>query len=114
MSAYRLLPLLCLMLLPGVVSAAGATPQGPNGRIAFTLNDGQGGGELYSENADGSAMRRLTWSPEVEGAPAWSPDGRRIAYESALGGSFHIWVMNADGSGRTELTSGAQDTDPAW
>ena len=108
------LPLLCLILSLGAVSAAGATPQGLNGRIAFALNDGSGGTELYSVNADGSALRRLTWSPEVEQAPSWSPDGTRIAYESFLGGNCHVWVMNADGSGQTELTSGTQDMDPAW
>ena len=110
MSARRLLPLLCLTLSLGAVSAAGATPQGPNGRIAFALNDGSGGAELYSVNADGTALRRLTWSPQVEQAPSWSPDGTRIAYE----GGSHIWVMNADGSSQTELTSGTQDIDPAW
>jgi Tol biopolymer transport system component len=113
-SARRLLPLFCLTLLLGAVSAADATPQGPNGRIVFALNDGSGGAELYSVNADGSAMRRLTWSPQVEQAPSWSPDGTRIAYESSLGGNFHVWVMNADGSSQTELTSGTQDMDPAW
>ena len=111
MSARRLLPLLCLTLSLGAVSAAGATPQGPNGRIAFALNDGSGSAELYSVNADGSAMRRLTWTPQDEQAPSWSPDGTRIAYESSLGG---VWVMNADGSGQTKLTSGTQDIDPAW
>jgi Tol biopolymer transport system component len=113
-SARRLLPLFCLSLSLGAVSAAGATPQGPNGRIAFALNGGSGDGELYSVNADGSALRRLTWSPQVEQAPSWSPDGTRIAYESFLGGNSHIWVMNADGSGQTELTSGTQNMDPAW
>jgi hypothetical protein len=109
-SARRLLPLLCLTVALGAVSAASATPPGPNGRIAFALNDGSGGAELYSVNPDGSALRRLTWSPQVEQAPSWSPDGTRIAYE----GGSHVWVMNADGSGQTELTSGTQDIDPAW
>ena len=114
MSARRLLPLLCLALSLGAVSAASATPQGTNGRIAFSVNDGSGNTELYSVNADGSSMRRLTWSPQTEQTPSWSPDGTRITYESSLGGKSHVWVMNADGSGQMELTSGTQDVDPAW
>ena len=115
MSASRLLPLLCLVLALGAVSAADATPPGPNGRIAFAL-DGGGGGDLYSVNPGGSGLTRLTWSAQAE-APAWSPDGTRIAYESLLGGHLHIWVMNADGSGQTQLTfsSGVgEDADPTW
>jgi hypothetical protein len=115
-SARRLLPLFCLVLALGGVSSAGATAPGPNGRIAFASYDGSSTSELYSVNADGSALRRLTWTTQVEQSPAWSPDGTRIAYESLLDGQ-HIWVMNADGSAQTRLTSGgyaANDADPAW
>jgi TolB protein len=114
-SAGRLLPLLCIVLALGVVSVANATTPGPNGRIAFASNLGNGTSELYSANADGTALRRLTWTSQTEQAPAWSPDGTQIAYESSLGGRYHLWVMNADGSAQTQLTSAnAEDEDPAW
>jgi WD40-like Beta Propeller Repeat len=113
-SAARLLPLLCIVLAFGAVSAANATNPGPNGRIAFARDDGNGTSELYSANADGSALRRLTWTSQTEQAPAWAPDGTRIAYESSLGGRYHVWVMNSDGSGQTQLTSSGDDEDPAW
>ena len=41
--------------------------------------------------------------PDVQ-APAWSPDGRRIAYLSRREGSKELYVMNADGSGQQRLT----------
>ena len=36
--------------------------------------------------------------------PAWSPDGTRIAYAAQVGLEEHVFVANADGSGRTDLT----------
>jgi len=43
--------------------------------------------------------------------PVWSPDGRRIAFES----HWQVYVMNADGSGQRRLTrNGARNFAPAW
>ena len=47
--------------------------------------------------------------------PAWSPDGTKIAFASNRDGSWHIYVMNADGSGTpTKLTRTGSNEDPAW
>ena len=54
-------------------------------------------------------LRRLTYSGGYDGAPAWSPDGQRIAFVRGDG----IHVMNADGSDAVRLTTG-DDNDPAW
>jgi hypothetical protein len=56
-------------------------------------------------NADGSGQVGIGTTSEEHAAPTWSPDGTRIAFE-AYDGNYSVYVMNADGSGRTRLTSG--------
>ena len=56
--------------------------------------------EIYTVNADGSGLRRLTRNWGGDGAPAWSPDGRKILYQHRN----DIWVMNADGTGKRDIT----------
>ena len=67
-------------------------------------------------NADGSDQRELLDEPASD--PAWSPDGKKIAFSKPVpGGLSFIYVMNADGSGeprRLTKESFARDTDPAW
>jgi Tol biopolymer transport system component len=46
--------------------------------------------------------------------PAWSPDGKKIAYSSAHG-NLEIYVMNADGDKEINLTNHlSEDYDPTW
>jgi dipeptidyl aminopeptidase/acylaminoacyl peptidase len=50
-----------------------------------------------------------------DSAPAWSPDGRQIAFESNLDGDMEIFVMNADGSNVRQITHNSLwDEGPAW
>jgi len=58
-------------------------------------------------NADGSHPTRLTDHPGDDQHPAWSPDGRRIAFNSERYGpeaSFDIYTMAADGSDLRRIT----------
>ncbi len=73
-------------------------------RIAYSIDPAYDAGDIYSWYADGSGMQRLT-NTGHESLPAWSPDGRKIAFVSGRTGLPRIWVMNADGSGQVALDS---------
>jgi Tol biopolymer transport system component len=63
--------------------------------------------ELYSVDANGAHMRRLTDNALDERLPVWSPIRRRIAF--VQGG--HIFVMSASGAGRRQVARGSY---PTW
>jgi TolB protein len=47
--------------------------------------------------------------------PAWSPDGRHLAFMSTRGGKKDIYLMHADGSGQRRLTrNGFINFAPDW
>lgn len=130
-----LAPMVSAALVAIAVSlvAAGNTAQaafpGTNGKIAFTRDpDGYRGPkdpEIYTVRFDGGNLKSLTNNSAPDTGPAWSPDGKRIAF-SADGrtrfGNEDIFVMRADGSGKTLVTderkipgkAEADDTEPAF
>ncbi len=102
------------------------TPQwSPDGtRIVFGSNrdgsstdlDDSSQYEIYVMNADGSTVRRLTRNGKSDARPRWSPDGRRVVFQSNRDGSNEdIYVMDADGSAVNRLTANqGENRHPAW
>ena len=78
-------------------------------------------GSLWTMNHDGTGQRRLTaYDGSHSDDPAWSPDGSQIAYRRGRrnddGHWFsHIYVVGADGTGRTKVSKGdVWDAQPSW
>ena len=98
----------------GSTSDATASPNGD--KIAFVAAEG-GHTEIFTANADGSNVKRLTSGTLSADQPAWSPDGTRIAYRlSANYSPARIWVVNADGTNPRAITNDApgEHHHPAW
>ena len=101
------------------------SPDGTRIAYARSFCDPNGGGAdcVFVMNSDGTNPQNLT--PETilpqcpnqpgyfhKGAsedPSWSPDGTKISFEGTVicpnGSGTDIWVMNANGSGKTNLTN---------
>jgi tricorn protease len=75
-------------------------------------------GDIWTAPARDGAPRNLTHSDgSAERSPAWSPDGRWIAYFSDAGGEYELTITQSDGKGETrQLTHGSHTfyANPAW
>jgi len=54
--------------------------------------------DIYVVSPDGNDLKRLTYSEAEDVVPVWSPDGLQIAFLSDRGGSYGLYIMNADGT----------------
>ena len=104
--------------LPGAVSPF---PQGLTGTLVFQ-SDRRGADNPDGRNhiftldlANGRVTQLTSGRNHHDQHPKWSPDGKRISFISSRGGSFDLWMMNADGTGVERLTDhSAADYDPIW
>ena len=87
-----------------------AQPSPDGSLIAFTAVD-----RLWVARADGSGARRLTADDRSEHYPAWSDDGKWIAYSGWDGEEGHVYRVSADGGDALRLTArSAIYMDLAW
>jgi TolB protein len=66
-------------------------------------------------DSSGEGVRRLTFNGGYNSSPAWSPDGKWIAYESRVGGQMDIWLIDPQGGVNLPLIEHPRtDEHPAW
>ncbi len=102
----------------GRLQAASPTPTGTppasrrsqhpalDGKLVFQTRSG---GELYTINADGNGLRRVTDGLD----PAWSPDGTQIAF-TRWRHPWGIYLVEPDGSGEKRVVDGIRLKEVAW
>jgi Tol biopolymer transport system component len=67
--------------------------------------------DIYVIGSDGNGLTRLTSGAGNNVYPAFSPDGGKIVFNSNRTGTSQVYVMNADGSGQSQLTFDPQPKD---
>ncbi len=85
-----------------------AATEGPlGGKLVFQTSSG---GDIYTINADGTNLTRLTDGLD----PAWSPDGSQVAFARWYHPNGGLYVVNADGSGERLVFGDPQAKAPTW
>lgn len=90
-------------------------PDMPTGRIAYTQAFSDGTSAIYLMKPDGTDRRCLVDTPGSDLSPAWSPDGRWIAFTGGTDSSIGIYLVRADGTGPRRLkTVPGLEAEPVW
>lgn len=91
----------------------------PNGKRILSWSGTWTAMKMFVSNLDGSDARQLTDGSGVVWGARWSPDGKWIAFaDKDAKGDLHIFVINADGSGRRQVSrleaTDLQEQMPSW
>lgn len=88
----------------------------PDGKsLAVVMSAPGAASDIYRVTLQSSKASALSRNRAIDVGPAWSPDGKRLAFVSDRTGAPQVYVMNADGSNQRRLTfQGSYNTHPAW
>jgi len=89
-----------------VATPAAASYEGQEGRIAFGAFDAldRGQSDIWAAGPGGQPVLQLTDAPGRDICPAYSADGKQIAFCSDRTGAFEIWVMDSNGKNERQVT----------
>jgi TolB protein len=92
----RTLSLVCSAFVAlALAGAAGGTFAGSNGKLAYFY-----GAQVFVLSSNGSNARLLGAGL----SPAWSPNGRRLVFDTIVDRNYDVWTMRADGKDRRRVT----------
>ena len=95
---------------PRLYSEPRVSPDGS--RVVLTLRDQEI--DLWIWDLTRETLSRLTFDPEADQRPVWTPDSRRIIFASQRAGRFALFEQSADGTGAAEqLTAGEDENYPS-
>jgi hypothetical protein len=97
-------------IIAHIIGSPAISPDG--GLIAFSVHQGSQT-LLYVMQADGSNARAVADSLELQGSPAWNPDGRSITSAANDHGVPHLFQVAIDGGPPTVFVRD-YSVDPAW
>jgi Tol biopolymer transport system component len=88
----------------------------PKGRRIAVGKLAGGNRDIYLFDEGGRELARLTSDPAEDSWPAWSPDGKWIAFNSKRDGRWEIYVIKADGTAERRLTrhESQRSLSPSW
>jgi len=114
----RVVVLAASLAVAGAAAGAATAPPPTGGLIAFDRQLGEASWAIGLIGPTGGAARLLQLRVHGGHDPAWSPDGRSIAFGSwgfADGGiPDGIWVVDANGRGLRRVATADDPSDPTW
>ena len=116
---------LALVSLPAMTSTpAEAASSAKDSSIVFTSDRTMGPGvynptgdfEIFIVDRNSKNPKQLTFNTVTDEYPAYSPDGKHIAFSTDRDGNDEVYEMRANGSNPTNLTNApaSYDYEPAW
>lgn len=108
-----------LIHFPHFRGTNGSPAWSPDGQQLAFMSSQNGDPEIYTVNADGTHLHRITFAAGVNTSPAWNPKtGKQIVFVSDRGGDGApvLYQMNSDGTDvtRINLPDMGYVVDPAW
>jgi Tol biopolymer transport system component len=108
------------------IANAGDPSWSPDGtKIAFVVwQDGRKSSQIFTANVNGSDLKQLTEGQYYNWTPRWSPDSKKLVFETTRndspdihvenGGYRDIYVMDSNGQNQINLTRNSYGHHPSW